>query len=678
ERSLVRFSRDFRASERSLSQQAEGFVACHRHLCRYRYSDPTWDAAQGAVYGKETMMAFGLILIPERRIHLGRVDPEKAREVFIWEALIHGRTRSPLLALEENRRMIAEVKRWEHKLRRRDGLLHWQGAFEFYDEVLPEGCCSQKAFEQWVSKDPTRVRFDREDVMIPLLEPVEDEDYPDEFWIPGSDPAISLPLSYHHYPTDEEDGITVTIPIGALEQVPDWAGDWLVPGWLPDKVTAVLRSLAKPIRQLFPPIGDVAEAFLEEWEGYEPHCFLLDAVIDFLRASYDQHVERDAFDRERVPLFLSMRYEITDEKGKRLASGRDLATIRAAMEPVLRERVAKAMSGAFEERRMTSWTLAAIPERVSILTGAEGYPALEDEGEAVRSRVLPEGDCARETHGWGVARLIDLTRKQEMAALRKELFAPERARQPTPAAKTVGRQNRKSEAQELNSLAAAFGSLSGPTEAAMPSDMVQKKRLASSSASEIAWSREALWELDQLGEAPRENREELLLSLIVVAMGDELPRTKSEFEQVSERVMKDLWSARLQVLEHLVPLLQQVAAVRSRWEMLGVGYEENRLDGEEQWRQLFAPGWMRWATRVGWRAYGAVVEGVLLRVKRMEGAPPAKDLAKMDRFWERAPLVEDCGACGKFHPIPRAVEQWREQNRVRLVEFAPEVKGRFG
>ena len=42
---------------------------------------------------------------------------------------------------------------------------------------------------------------------------------------------------------DAKDGVTVTVPIFALNQVHDERCEWLVPGMLKDKVQVLLKSL---------------------------------------------------------------------------------------------------------------------------------------------------------------------------------------------------------------------------------------------------------------------------------------------------------------------------------------------------------------------------------------------------------------------------------------------------
>lgn len=625
------------------------------HLCRFRFSDPEWDPVHGAVYGKESVMAFGLVLIEARRVHYGRVDEAKAREVFIWEALVNGQTRSPLVAMKENRERFAWVRGLEQKLRRRDGLLFPQGIFGFFDEKLPKDCCTQKAFERWASRDPESVVVPVEDCMVPLMEPVEEEDYPDSLWIPELE--RSLELRYRHDPGEDDDGMSLIVPVAELGKLPDWTGDWLVPGWLPEKVAALLRALDKNLRERLPAVSDLVEQFLADWEGYEPQCSLMEAVQDLVQTGFSQHVPADSFDLERVSRHLWMRFEVVGEKGERLATGRNLRELRNRLHGVIQERFERAV--AFAERRVKSWDWEEIPEQVSVEGGMEGYPALCDQGESVFLRVFATAACAQERHRWGVAKLWLLTHAAEARRLRRELFEPSAS-----GGRVSG--GRHGSSSELNSLSAAFGERASSRTGA-------GNRAALLSRAAAPWSREEVLALDHTGSLPRENREELALAILMQAMGDAPVRKKEQFETIGNGVFR----AREEVLGPLGDILRRQKTIRELLAALREpGYAESLEDAREAWRAFFEAGWMRWAGAVGWRRYALAVEGLEARLQRMIAGPPAKDLGKMERYWSGAEEPVNC-RCGERHPIPDARDGWLRENGRRLREFAPELRSRW-
>ena len=73
---------------------------------------------------------------------------------------------------------------------------------------------------------------------------------------------MALPLSYHFAPGEDDDGVTVSVPVSLLSQLPKKRLEWLVPGMLEDKVVALLRSLPKRLRKNFVPLPDYSQAVL--------------------------------------------------------------------------------------------------------------------------------------------------------------------------------------------------------------------------------------------------------------------------------------------------------------------------------------------------------------------------------------------------------------------------------
>src|SRR2546427_9955189 len=62
----------------------------------------------------------------------------------------------------------------------------------------------------------------------------------------------SFALDYHHEPGSPRDGVTLTVPLLALNQVDAARRDWLVAGLLRGKITRLAKSLPQKAR---PPLG---------------------------------------------------------------------------------------------------------------------------------------------------------------------------------------------------------------------------------------------------------------------------------------------------------------------------------------------------------------------------------------------------------------------------------------
>ena len=88
---------------------------------------------------------------------------------------------------------------------------------------------------------------------------LDEGDFPDE-WHEG---PLTLPLRYHFEPGHAADGVTIDVPLATLNTVGAAPFTWNVPGLRHELVTALIRSLPKPLRVNFVPAPDVARRFLE-------------------------------------------------------------------------------------------------------------------------------------------------------------------------------------------------------------------------------------------------------------------------------------------------------------------------------------------------------------------------------------------------------------------------------
>ncbi|CAN5829146.1 hypothetical protein BH20ACT6_BH20ACT6_08340 [soil metagenome] len=60
------------------------------HLVKRVYAEPHWERKQGAAVALETVTLYGVPIVTGRRVPLGRVDPEAARDLLIRHGLVEG------------------------------------------------------------------------------------------------------------------------------------------------------------------------------------------------------------------------------------------------------------------------------------------------------------------------------------------------------------------------------------------------------------------------------------------------------------------------------------------------------------------------------------------------------------------------------------------------------------
>ncbi|MDH3282873.1 MAG: ATP-dependent RNA helicase HrpA, partial [Gammaproteobacteria bacterium] len=297
------------------------------HLLRREYLDAYFESKSGRVMAYERATLFGLTVISRRKTHLGPREPSRAREILIREGLVEGRLTNGGAFLDHNRDLIARASQLENKVRRRDIVIDTEALFEFYDERLPPELFSAARLERWrrtAEADMPRLLYlKRADVLKRGAEKVTLERFPDTIDVNGN----RLPLNYHFAPGHPNDGVTVTIPLALLNQLPAGRFTWVVPGLLHEKVIALIKSLPKPIRRRLVPAPEFAARSIEMLSpGDTP---ITAALADILQRLAGVTITPADWDLAKLPPHLVTSFHLVDERGATVAYGRDLAALRA-------------------------------------------------------------------------------------------------------------------------------------------------------------------------------------------------------------------------------------------------------------------------------------------------------------------------------------------------------------
>lgn len=434
------------------------------HLVKKQLLDPHWEKKAARVSALERGTLYGLVLYANRRTDYARVDPAGARALFIREALVQGEwdTRLPFLAA--NRRLVREVMELEHKSRRQDVLVDDEVIFAWYDEQVPAQVCSGVTMERWYAEasrgNPALLRLTREALMRHEAAGVTAQAFPRVVRLGGVDCAAA----YLHEPGDPRDGLSVTVPIYALNQVNEERCEWLVPGMLKDKVLALLKTLHQRPRSRLVPLPATAERWAAELaeEAVFGHGSLTDAVLKKVRAATQLDLVRADLKVDQLPPHLFMHLRVVDEHGRQLGQGRSLPALKAelgaqargafqalaalkavatpAPAPPASPAAAPAAPGARRvaapapapagppavdaAQRHTRWDFGALPELLEVRRGGQtliGFPALVDDGDAVRVEVFDEPDVAQARHREGLRRLCALQIRDALKYLEKNI-----------------------------------------------------------------------------------------------------------------------------------------------------------------------------------------------------------------------------------------------------------------
>ena len=423
------------------------------HLLKTQLLEPHWEKKAAEVVALERATLYGIVVYSNRRVNFGKVDPAAAREIFIREALVGEEWETKLPFLAHNRKLVRQVEELEHKSRRQDVLVDDELIYAFYDQQLPADVHSGHTFERWYREEskrqPKLLWLTKEELMRHEAAGITTSAFPKTLRLGG----VDCSTSYLHEPGDARDGVTVTVPIYALNQVNEERCEWLVPGMLKDKVLALVKSLHQKPRARLVPLPDYVAEFVELAPFAQGS--LMDALLKAVRERTQLAVQRNDFKLETLSPHLFMNFRVVDEHGRQLGMGRNLAALKAelggqarsafqalaTLQVARREPTddagkpvqastrqpapqAKAAAAPAAAATYTTWAFGELPELMEVQRGAQtlvGFPALIDRGSHVEIEVFDEPDVAAHKHRAGLRRLVALQLKEPLKYLEKNI-----------------------------------------------------------------------------------------------------------------------------------------------------------------------------------------------------------------------------------------------------------------
>ena len=434
--------------------QPEWIERVGAHLLKKSWGEPRWEKRAAQVTASERATLYGLVVYSQRRINYGQFNPFEARAIFIQDALVGGDydTRAPFFA--HNHKLVKEIENLEHKSRRLDVLVDDHLIAAFYDKLVPADVVNGAGFEKW-HKDATRdnpklLFLNREELMRHEAAGVTTELFPKTLTVTG----IEMALTYHFEPGSLRDGVTMSVPLFALNQLPRERVEWLVPGMLKEKVHLLLKSLPQKLRRHCVPLPDYAARFCERMHdtGMFGRGDLIDAIIADIRTQTSLAVLTTDFKVETLAAHHFMNFKVTDEHGRQLEMGRNLATLQAEFGGQARQSFQKlaevtaplivapavgqpkgaapaagaaaAAPQVSAHAGLTGWSFGELPELLEIVQGKLtliGFPALVDKGTHCDLEVFDDPTVAARTHRVGLRRLFALQFKEQLKFIEKNI-----------------------------------------------------------------------------------------------------------------------------------------------------------------------------------------------------------------------------------------------------------------
>ncbi len=400
----------------------EWVVDLGAHLCERRYTEPHWSAKAGRVLALERVLVHGLE-ITRKDVDYGRIDPEKATELFIRGALVNEEARIPLRFFEENQKLRDKIENALTRVRSRRAHDLDEALYLFYAARVTNVSSVHdlnKLFRERVTREPDFLCATEEDLIGDHDASYNRTHFPDA--VPLGNTA--LPLTYAYQPGEESDGVTVRVPLPVAAQLTSAQVQWMVPGLREEQIGVLLRALPKSVRKPLMPLEPKIREVATEFQPGAGDFFA--ALADFLSRKFRVTVRAEDWPAGSLPAHLQPRVEVIDRHQRTVASSRDLKKIHATVES------RDVRSGAWdravkqwERSGVVLWDFGDLPEEVEVekIAGvpALAYLGLQTGDQCVAIRLFKKRDDAAVASIAAVRQLAELVLARDLARVWKEL-----------------------------------------------------------------------------------------------------------------------------------------------------------------------------------------------------------------------------------------------------------------
>ncbi len=447
------------------------------HLCHRTFLNPHWAAAEGRVLAQEKVTLNGLVIL-ERMVPYGKVNPREATELFIRSALVeeglaahfrHGQSKPVVVPqglqatkaasrgawqadveqalqdaadsrdekpdlsrlsalysfLEHNRQLREKIELWQTRLPSRVVSDLEEAIFQAYCKRLQNVSGIPELSRFLHEGDATQPRFlhlSAADLLGSYESAFNSNLFPDTVPV-GSE---HLRLSYAYAPGEDRDGVTVRMPFTLAQVIDPAALDWSVPGLREPQILHLLQALPKAIRRplmpLQPKAKEMAEALRPQGSAFLP------GLAQYIREHYGVEIPPAEWDANLLPAHLRPRFEVIGKDNKLVAHGRDLKALREQLQAHQTANDSDAWQQAvqkWERYGLVEWNFGDLPEKIVVAEVAgfplHAFPALQLEENDVSLRLFRKPEEANRAHAQAVPRLLENGLQRELAWVEKDL-----------------------------------------------------------------------------------------------------------------------------------------------------------------------------------------------------------------------------------------------------------------
>ena len=288
-------------------------------LCTHTYSDPHWEKKRGEVVAIEQVSLFGLIIVNDRKIAYGPINPEESGEIFIRHALVQGEIHQKFEFMDHNLKLIEELETIEHKQRKKDILASEDDMYLFYQSRLPKAFYNISTFAKFIKdqKNQNFLKMSQQDLQKSLIDDDAISQFPDTIEMEQG----RFKLDYEFKPGSNKDGVTINVPADSAMGISKHRVDMLVPGLFEDKIAGLIKALPKKYRVKLVPVSQNARIIVKEMPKQDKPLFSM--LSTFIQKQFNLVIPANQWSDKDLPEHLKMRISIRDEKGREIKALRD-------------------------------------------------------------------------------------------------------------------------------------------------------------------------------------------------------------------------------------------------------------------------------------------------------------------------------------------------------------------
>jgi len=380
---------------------------------QYRYSSHWWDPSRAEAMMKETITLYGLALFQERTVGLRKANPSLARSQFIENGLCKQNWETDISAVHEMWNILNENDFTLQESHHFAGIsFDEEKLAEFYDKLIPDYIASGIQFRDWYRKknidQKKYLQVNCKKFIEKYYKDAEESGFPKYISVRNH----KFPVIYPGENGNLSQSAIIKINLESLLDLDDSVFSYSVPGYRPQIITRILKSLPKEIRKNLPPLETVvtriAEAINKYTDDYSEtrSVPMTDLVGKYLSREYGIDSEAPKTENIALPDYLQFTFFIYSNDVL-LAIGKSILELQDELRLEIRSYLNADISRTLNPADTNTWIWDHFPEITPTQYGM-GYPTLLPKPNSVSVAIVESSTIQKQAMAYGIRKLLDL------------------------------------------------------------------------------------------------------------------------------------------------------------------------------------------------------------------------------------------------------------------------------